>query len=254
MVEFKSAMQKMQFDGLEEMIGEHNALVTQVNAATGDRDALYESIVNKPEFEDLRNQIAVLQERLDGHVNEQVEKALSADSGDTAEATEKAKELKSTIASGLSYYKKLYGEDAAEAFTKVERLKGVRVGGGGGGGRRVRGFNVVVTIGDDVEEFENFAGAAKALGIDTSELQDHFFAKGGAEKLKDLPDEVEFVLNWTDVDDEGNETPASAEIRAYRTGPSGPPAKESAEVPPAEADEDDAPESVDLTDVNLEEI
>lgn len=225
---FTSAMQKMQFEGLVEFIEKHNALVAQINAATGDRESLAESIRESDEFSDIREQIARLQDQLDAAVNEKVEQALANASGDTEALTEQVKELKSLIRDGSGYYAKLYGKEAAEALPKVDRVKGQRTGGGGGGGRRVRGYNVVVTIGEEVTEYDNFAGAAKALGLETAQLQEAFFAKAGVEKLKDAPDEVSFNMSWEDVDSEGNKIARTGNVRAYRTGPSGPPTSEDA--------------------------
>lgn len=233
-VQFKNAMQEMQFNALSEMIVEYNGIVGKVNAAIGDKDALAESIANE-QFADLVEQIKALQEELDAKVDAEVEKALNSDQGDTSELQEKAKEQKSTIASGLSYYKKLYGDDAAEAFPKLERLKGVRVGGGTGG-RRIRGFKVVITDSEGTTEYENFASAAKAVGLSTAELQEYFFAKAGTEKLTDVPNEVVFTLSWTDVDEDGNESENSAEVKAYR------------EVPLDESNDDEAEAEVETPD------
>lgn len=240
-VKFSSAMQKMQFEGLAEFIKQHNDLVSKINAATGDRDSLFESIANEPEFAELTAKIAELQEQLETAVNERVEGALANATGDIQGLQDEVKELKSTISSGTTYYKKLYKDDTVDALPKVDRVKGTRVGTSGG--RRVRGYNVVVTVGDKVDEYDNFAGAAKALGVETTALQEQFFAKAGVEKLKDAPDEVSFGMSWTDVAEDGTETPVSATVKAYRTGPSGPPTAESDE------DENDEPDE----DVNLDE-
>lgn len=245
---FANPMQKMQFDALAEMIKEYNSLVGKVNAATGDKDALAESIVQQPEFDDLRNKIAELQEQLDAAVDVKVQEALASDQGDVTEDTEKAKELKSTITSGVNYYKRLYGENAAEAFPKQERLKGASRAGSGAGGRRIRGFRVVITDSNGPTEYENFANAAKALGIATNDLQEHFFAKAGVEKLADVPDEVTFTLAWEDVAEDGTKSEASAEVRAYREVPTGTNDETEPEDAEVEADEDDETVSFDDED------
>jgi hypothetical protein len=242
-VKFSSAMQKMQFEGLVEFIHQHNKLVSRINAATGDRDSLAESIRESDEFASIRNKIAELKEQLETAVNAKVDTALANANEDTTAIQEEVKELKSTITSGTTYYKKLYKDDTVDALPKVERVKGQRVGGGGGG-KRIRGYNVIVTVGDEVTEYDNFAGAAKALGVGTADLQEQFYAKAGVEKLKDAPDEVSFGMSWTDVDEEGKETPVSATIKAYRTGPSGPPTANGdtateADEAEVEVDEDD---------------
>lgn len=240
-VQFSSAMQKMQFEGLVQFINQHNELVAKINAATGDRDSLFESIANSDEFADLTNQIAELQEKLEAAVNAKVDGALASATDDISGLTDEVKELKSTISAGTTFYKKLYHDDSVESLPKVDRVKGVRAGGGTGG-RRVRGYNVIVTVGDEVTEYDNFAGAAKALGVETASLQEQFFAKAGVEKLKDAPDEVSFGMSWVDVDEDGTETPVSATVKAYRTGPSGPPTASDdsdAEDADVEVDEDD---------------
>lgn len=228
MTEFTSPMQKMQYEALVEFIEERNSLVAKINASTGDRKSLADNIRNSDEFADIRHQIENLTRQLEESVDAKVEAALSNASEDTTEAQEKVKEIDGTLRSGLSYYKKLYGETAAEALPKQERVKTARTGGtGGGSGKRIRGYNVVVTIGDEVNEFENFASAAKFLDVvDTAGLQEQFFAKAGVEKLKDAPDEVTFSISWTEVAEDGTETPTTATVKAYRTGPSGVPTKD----------------------------
>jgi hypothetical protein len=238
-VKFANKMQEMQFNGLAEFIKQHNDLVAKINAATGDRDYLFESIANEPEFAELTAKIAELQEQLETAVNERVEGALANATGDIAGLQDEVKELKSTISSGTTYYKKLYKDESAEKLPKVDRVKGTRVGTSGG--RRVRGYNVIVTVGSQVDEYDNFASAAKALGVETTALQEQFFAKAGVEKLKDAPEEVSFGMSWTDTDENGAETNVTATVKAYRTGPSGPPT--------AETDDDgqDAEDDEDLT-------
>lgn len=242
---FASEMQKMQHDALVEMINKRNELVSKVNAVTGDRDALVENVENSDDetIANLREQIAELTEQFDAIVSERVE-ALLANSTEDAEAlTAEVKEIDGTVKAGLSYYKKLYGDDAAGDLPKVERLKGTR-STGGGGGRRIRGYDVIVEVDGEETQFDNFASAAKHLGADTSDLQEQFFAKAGVEKLKDAPDEVTFSVSWTEVDEDENESTHTATVTAVRTGPSGVPAKAEAEP---EADEvADVPAEDDL--------
>jgi len=244
-------MQKMQFEGLGELIAEHNALVAKVNAVTGDRDSLAEAIRESDEFADVRNKIAELQEQLDVAVNTKVEEQLAAATGDgeTEGLTEQIKEKKGVITSGINYYKKLYGDEAAADFPKVDRVKGQR-SGGGGGGKRIRGYEWTVFVSTDPDNegtvYPNAAGAAKALGsLTTVELQEHFFAKAGVEQLKDAPDVVEFGLEWPETDEEGNVTDVTAKIVATKTGPSGPPTKEDS----TESAEVEVPDEDDLANL-----
>lgn len=211
-------MRQTQSVALTEMIGKRNSLVEKINAATGNREALKESVENSDDEDiaSLRVKIAELQDQFDAIVSERMEKVL-ADSTDNAEGLKtEVVELDKVVKAGVNFYKQLYGKDAVEAdLPKVVRLRGASAGGTGG--RRIRGYNVVVTIGDTTEEFENFASAAKYLGADTSDLQEQFFAKAGVEKIKDAPDEVKFGVSWKDTDEEGNETEHTATVKAYRT-------------------------------------
>ena len=239
-------MKQMQVDTLNGMIKEANELIAQVNAAQGNKDELFESIANREEFADLRNQIAELQEQLEAAVNVQVEQALANKTDNTAELNEKIKGLTETIKPGISYFKKLYGEKGLEDLVKLDRVKGTRTGGGGTGGKRIRGYNWVVTLkskeGETTNEYENAANAAKALAVDTKTLQEQFFAKAGVEQIKDAPDEVILTANFKGTDGEGNEYPIEATIRAYRTAP----------APKDEDSESEAAEVNDDTDVDLD--
>lgn len=216
--EFSSPMEKMQFEGLEEFIAQYNDYVGKINAATGDKDALAEQIA-KEKFADELAEIVRLQEALDAKVDVEVEKALTSDQGDMTELTEKAKDLKGKIGAGINYFKKLYGDESAEHFTKQERLKGQRVGGTGTGTRRIRGFRVSITQGDDVKDYENFASAAKALGLDTPKLQEFFFQKAGATDLSEIGNEVEFDLSWEQTNEDGSKETVTATVKCYREVP-----------------------------------
>lgn len=240
MAEFANEMQKMQYNSLVEFINKRNDLVSKINAATGDREALVESVANSSDesIAHLRNSIADLQERFDALVAEAVD-ALLAESTDNAEGLQnEVKEIDETVKPGLSFYKKLYGDDAAAELPKLDRLKGAR-SGSGSGQKRIRGYDVDVFVDGETTSFENFSQAAKAVGVDTAALQEGFFAKAGVEKLKDAPDEVEFSVSWVEEDDDGNEFENTATVTARRTGPSGPPT--------ASADEDEE-EDVDVPD------
>lgn len=242
---FSSPMEKMQFEGLEEFIAEYNGIVGQLNAATGDKDALADQIA-KEQFADEVAEIKRLQEALDAKVDVEVEKALSSDRGDTTELADKAKELKGTIGAGINYFKKLYGDKAAEKFTKQERLKGQRVGSGGTGTRRIRGFRVTITdsAGAAVDH-ENFASAAKALGLSTGDLQEYFFQKAGATDLSEIGNVVEFKLEWENTNEDGSKSDDHAVVKAYREVPVDETEDEAEETEPTDEDlatvEDETP-------------
>lgn len=236
-VTFDNEMQRMQYEAINGFIHESNKLVARINASKGDRDTLTENIRNTDEFADRRNKIAELQDELDALVKIKVDEALSNVSEDTEGLDEQVKELKSKISAGLTFFKKLYPDFDLESLPKVERLKGAGGGGGGGGGKRIRGYNWIVTVNNESTEYENAASAAKALGLDTVVLQEQFFARAGVEQIKDAPDEVAFGLSWQDVAEDGTETTVNAVVKAYRTGPSGPPTA-------SDSDDDEETESV----------
>lgn len=213
-----NALMQMQFDAMTEMINKRNALVAKVNAATGSKEALADSIRNLPEFEDLRNQIAELEDQLDAAVDVKVKEALDSATEVGSEVTDEIKEIDAALTPGLTYFKKIYGDEEADKLPKRDRLKGTRTGGGSGG-KRIRGFNWVITVNGESTEYENAASAAKALDVPTKTLQEQLFAKAGVEQVKDLPNEVTLSMSWSDVAEDGTETPVTATIRAYRTEP-----------------------------------
>jgi hypothetical protein len=246
-------MQKMQHDTLTQLIVQYNKVAEEVNAATGNKEDLAKTIREHEDFADLRNQIAELEATLQAQVDERVEARMNDSSGDTEALAKKAAEMKGTITTGVSFYNKLFGKIAAQQLPKVARIKGKSGGGGKAGGRRIRGYNWIVNLNGQITECDNAAGAAKLLGVVTTEqLQEQFFAKAGVDKVKDAPDKVIIVLDWPDTNEDGSQTQNHAEIEVYRTGPSGPvtnpgtpaateaPADAAPEVPDNTVDEDAA--------------
>ena len=240
------AMREVQANALNELITERNKKVSKINAAQGDKDAIAEGVVNSdddPEVVRLRNEIAELQDALDVIVDAKVKEILSEGAENVDTLKDEVTEDDKTIRSGLNFFKKLYGDDAVKELTKMDRLKGARTGGAGG--KRIRGYDVEVTLDDETTAFNNFAGAAKFLGTDTALLQEQFFAKAGVEKLKDAPDEVQFGLSWTEQEEDGSTTNRTATVKAVRTGPSGLPESDDADdsdvsdADEVEVDEDD---------------
>lgn len=215
---FQNDLHRLQFESLKEMILSRNDLVGRANAANGDRLTLEEQVRNnstKPEIVELRDKISELIMELDKHVKPIVDEAINSASGDVNEIEEKIKETDKTLKAGLAYYKNVYGEEAASFFPKQERLKGTQLRSGSGG-RRIRGFDLTVTIDGEDRTFENFSTAAKHIGVDTAELQRAFFEKAGTEDASKLPESVKFVINYTEVDDDKNETPKEAFVHAFK--------------------------------------
>src|SRR5690606_11951432 len=105
---------------------------------------------------------------------------------------EAVKELESKIRPGITYLKKMYGEASAKALPDMVRA---RVARSGGGGRRIRGYELAVSVNGEEYGFENFAAASKDLGVPTEVLQAKFFeAAGNPAALKDAPDTVDFAI------------------------------------------------------------
>ena len=215
---FQNDLHRLQFTELERMIKEKNALVAKANAANGDRLTLTETIRDTsqdPEIVRLREQISELIMQLDALVNPLVDQAIAESSGDINAIEEGIKELDKTLKPGLSYFKNVYGDEAYSFFSKQDRLKGLQLRSGSGG-RRIRGYSLTVTVDGEDRTFENFSTAAKYIGVDTVDLQRAFFDKAGTEDAAKLPSEVKFVVNYTEVDDDKNETEKSAMVHAFK--------------------------------------
>ena len=219
-VTFKDAMHEMAYKQLADLTKKRNALVGRANAAHGDRVTLTEQITEEstdPEIvkaREARDEAIMLLHKL---VTPQVDEVM-ADAKSSIDGIEKElKDLDTTLKPGLTYLKKMYGEEAVNGLPKMARLQGLRISGGGGG-RRIRGFHVEVTAdGEETVTFDNFAGAAKYLDVETSVLQEAFFtAAGNPEKIKDAPDEVDFEITYTEVDDDENTTEKKASLSAFR--------------------------------------
>jgi len=203
------------------LIGQRNSLVAQANAATGDRQALVESITESSDDPDIIAARTARDEaimRLHTLVTPKVNAIMENAQEGKAETEEKVKELDKKVRTGLTYYKSLYtNEDFVKAMPSLVRVKG-GTGGTGAGGRRIRGYDVEAEVDGEVTGFDNFAGLAKWLNVETTVLQDKFFeAAGNPKALKDAPDTVTFSLPFTDVDEDGNESENEAAITATRT-------------------------------------
>lgn len=217
---FSDEMQELSFKTLEGLIKERNSLVGTINAANGDRLDLVEQLTEESTDPDI---VAAREARdeainaLNDLVRPKVEEIIADAGASVEEATEKVKELDGKLKPGISYYKKMYGDEAAEFFTPTVRSRSMRIGSSGTGGRRVRGFNLTVTADGVVEEFENFATASKYLGVETPVLQEAFFkAAGDPKQVKDAPDQVQFNVTFTATDEDENEVEVNASILAYR--------------------------------------
>lgn len=239
---FQDDLHRLQYESFQALIKEKNSLVGRANAAKGDRESLTAEIRDNstdPEIVNLREQISELIFKLDGLVKPQVDAAISAASGDVNEIEEQIKAKDKTLKSGLTYFFSVYGDEWKDHFTKQDRLKGVTLRSGGGG-RRIRGYNLTVTVDGEDKTFENFSTAAKYIDVETIDLQRAFMDEAGTEDADKFPPVVSFNVNYVDTDKDGNKTEKSAHVRAFKseteaTGPSD--------------DSDNEPEDEDATEV-----
>lgn len=220
-LEFVDAMHKAAYEQLATFINERNSHVGKVNAANGDRMTLTEQITEEstdPKIVKAREARDAAIMALHELVNPQVDKIMTDAKGAVEEIEKAIKDIDAKLKPGVTYFRRVYGEDAADALPAQARLKGVRINSGGGSGRRVRGFNFIVNYAGETEECENAAGVAKFLGdIETSIVQEAFFQAAGVDASKDAADTVEFALTLTETDEDGNESETKADIKAYRT-------------------------------------
>ena len=230
-IKFKDKMHRASYEQIAEFINQRNGLVSKANAVHGDKEALYDNLTetsDDPAIVKAREQRDEALETLAKLVGPKVEEVLASAESTVAEVENEVKELDTLLRAATSYFRKLYGDDATKQLPEQVRSRSLKVGGGRSGGKRIRGYNVITTFKGKTDEHENFTNAAKALGQDTSVLQAAFFeAIAPVDAAKDAPDTVEFDLEVSEVDGDGNETKVKSHIKAYRT------AKESETEPEA---------------------
>lgn len=236
---FPDEMAEASFNTLVSLINERNAEVGKINAVKGDRVALTEQVEaqsTKPEIVAARKARdeaqAVLDEAvmaLHAVVTPEVDALLADAEGSVKEAEEAVKEQDAKIKPGVQFFKKMFGEELANHLPALARLKGFSTKGAGSSGRRVRGYTVDVTVDGESRGFDNLASAAKYLVVDTSVLQEAFFAAAGnPDKLKDAPDRVDFNVEYTETYDDDTTEQKTAYLVATR---------EAKDEAPAESDE-----------------
>lgn len=223
---FPDEMAEAAFKQLSNLISQRNSKVGQINAVKGDRQTLTEQVAaesDNPSIVSARQAEQAAKEAWDeavmalhSVVTPEVDRLLSDSESSVKEIEEQVKELDSTIKPGSNYFKKMYGENLAKFLPSLARLKGFSTKGAGASGRRVRGFDVAVTIDGETQGFENFASAAKYLDLETAALQEAFFKAAGKDNLKDIADRVDFTVTYTDTDENGNTDEYEATVIATR--------------------------------------
>ena len=244
---FPDEMAEASFNTLVSLIEARNSEVGKINAVKGDRVALTEQVEaqsTKAEIVEARNARdeaqAVLDEAvmaLHAVVTPEVDALLADAEGSVKEAEEAVKEQDAKIKPGVQFFKKMFGEDLAGHLPALARLKGFSTKGAGSSGRRVRGYTVDVTVDGETRGFDNLASAAKYLVVDTSVLQEAFFAAAGnPEKLKDAPNRVDFDVTFTETYADETTGENTAHLVATR---------EEKDEAPAEAEDDSEAEGTD---------
>lgn len=228
---FPDHMAQVTFETINELIANRNTLVGKINAVKGDRQTLSEQLTESstdPKAVEARKRRDEAQALLDqaimdlhAAIQPEIESVLSDSDGASASIEEEIKEADSKIKPALTFFKKMYDKDdykLSDHLLPLERLKGFSTRGAGSSGRRVRGYTVDVTVNGETTGFDNLAGAAKFLSVDTPKLQEAFFAAAGnPEKLKDAPDRVDFEVTYTEEYDDGTSEVVTAGIVATRS-------------------------------------
>lgn len=242
---FPDQMAQVTFETINSLIAARNTLVGKINAVKGDRQTLSEQLTESstnPDAVEARKRRDEAQALLDDAIMDlhkaiqpEIEAVLADSDGASASIEEEIKEADAKIKPAMTFFKKMYDKDdnkLSEYLTPLERLKGFSTRGAGSTGRRVRGYAADVTVNGETTGFDNLAGAAKFLGVDTPKLQEAFFAAAGnPEKLKDAPDRVDFEVTYTEEYEDGTSEVVTAKIVATRE------AKAEDEVDEAEATE-----------------
>lgn len=225
--QFPDEMSQEMFKTIVNLITQRNGLVGKVNAVKGDQQTLTEQLIESSTSKDAvaarkrrdKAKAELDQAELDLYaaIKPEVEATLADAEGSAKKIEDDIKELDGKIKPAQNFFKKMYGENLSKHLPSLERLKGFSTRGAGSSGRRVRGYTVDVTCDGETTGFDNMAGAAKYLGVETTALQEAFFsAAGNPEALKDAPDRVDFSVEYTDTYDDGSTEIKTATLVAAR--------------------------------------
>lgn len=249
--DFTSPFHQMAYEQIEALITKRNDLVGRVNAVTGDRLTLTEQIRENstdPEIVEARERMSEAVMALEALVKPIVDKIIADASGSQEEIEAAIKEVDAELKPGLTYLKKMVGEEIVKFLPTQERVKGVRIGSSGA--KRIRGYDIEITVDGATKKFNNFSTAAAYLNLDTSDLQNAFFSKAGVTESKDAPDVVTFTGNFESTDENGETTSHEAFVKAYRTEA----AKGKAKAEPEAEVESEATAPAVAEDMNLEDF
>ena len=197
------------YDKVKSLIEKRNEKAGTIAAASGDAQALLESLrvtSNDPnvvtinaKLEELNGQVLALEAKRDEILKPQVEKIKTDAASHVEPLTAEVDEMDKQIKAATNYLKSMYGAEATASLPTLASRKG-RETGGSNGGRRVKGYDVYVdgtiaTLRDAKGvDRSNLAAAAKVIGVDTKAIQEGFFTAQGTTDSKSYKDEVEFVV------------------------------------------------------------
>lgn len=197
------------YDRVNDLILKRNEKAGTIAAASGDAQALLESlrassddpnvVAINAKLEEFASQILALETKRDEILKPQVEKIKTDATAHVEPLTAEVDEMDKQIKAASNYLKSMYGAEAVDSLPKMLSRKG-RETGGNNGGRRVKGYDVYVdgaiaTIRDAKGvDRSNLAAAGKVVGVDTKVIQEGFFTAQGTTDSKSYKDEVEFVV------------------------------------------------------------
>jgi len=206
-----------------QVVEQHNALVAKTKAVES-KEKFAEAFMNEAlELSEFNAQIEKLESALEDLKGQRlvvatplITPAYEAALAGVGVDPEQVKELKKQISASAKYLTSMYGDAVLADAPKPDAMRAAG-GSTGGGGRRIRGFEVYVDgviqgakNADGVFK-STFSHAAKALEVETVELQRAFFEAAGQEDTKadSFPALVEFefkgkTVRAAKVDDSGD--------------------------------------------------
>lgn len=197
------------YDRVATLIASRNEKAGTIKAAQGDAQGLLEALRTSSDdatvvkinaqLETLLAQVESLETKRDEILAPIVEDIKSNAASKVEPLTAEVDEMDKQIRAASNYLKSMYGAEAVNGLPALLARKG-RETGGANGGRRVKGFDVYVdgnlaTLRDAKGvDRTNLAAAAKAIGVETADIQKGFFEAQGTTEAKDYKAEVSFTI------------------------------------------------------------